>query len=67
MKHPLMQADEINVTLTRTRDDKWAVYVDGTRQKGMMTPEVLTWCQELLNEAENLSSIRIATYRPFGT
>lgn len=43
-----MAEGQTRVTLTRSRDDKWMVHIDGTRKAGMATADVLALVQGLL-------------------
>jgi len=57
---PMTEA-QTRVTLTRSRDGKWMVHIDGIRNPGMTTTEVLTLVQGLLARPENLASVMIET------
>jgi hypothetical protein len=58
-----MQEGQQRFTLTRSRDDKWMVHIDGTRKAGMKTADVLALLQELLAEPDRLASVMIETKR----
>lgn len=58
-KRPMMQEGRRRETFTRTREEKWALHVDGTRKPGVDTADMLARVQELLADPRKLRTVII--------